>query len=154
MDVTPESCLLLVQDNNGPYFGGVVGRVANRIAGAKFSLDGQEHVLHANEGPNTLHSGPGPAWNNRVWDVLASNATSVQLALQSPAGDQARYHLHSHHPFRQHRHTGSEEHPCHENAKGYASVLVGLDSSEGWSCTQIFPPAVNVTVTCTPTPIE
>lgn len=128
-----------MQDNNGPYFGGVVGRVANRIAGAKFSLDGQEHVLRANEGPNTLHSGPGPAWNNRVWDVLASNATSVQLALQSPAGDQARYHLHSHHSFWQHRHTGSKGHPCHGDAKGRVSVLVRLGSSEGWSLHTDFP---------------
>lgn len=41
-----------------PYFGAVIGRVANRIAGARFSVDGVEHKLPENEGPNNLHSGP------------------------------------------------------------------------------------------------
>ncbi|KAK9832708.1 hypothetical protein WJX81_002339 [Elliptochloris bilobata] len=76
------------RDNSGPYFGGVVGRVANRIAGARFRLKGKDYRLYANEGPNTLHSGPGPAWNNRLWTVTARNATSVSLSLNSPAYDQ------------------------------------------------------------------
>ena len=84
-----EACVRL-QSNNGPYFGGVVGRVANRVAGARFTLDGTEHHLHANEGPNTLHSGPGPAWNNRVWSLTNRNASSVTLELFSADGDQAR----------------------------------------------------------------
>ena len=83
-----EACVRL-QSNNGPYFGGVVGRVANRIADARFTLDGTEHHLRANEGPNTLHSGPGPAWNNRVWTLANRNASSVTLELFSPDGDQA-----------------------------------------------------------------
>ena len=67
-----------------------MGRVANRIAGARFRLDGAEHRLRANEGDNTLHSGPGPAWNNRLWTVTERSASSVTLALHSPDGDQAR----------------------------------------------------------------
>ncbi len=35
----------------------VMGRVANRIAGAKFTLDGKDYTLNANDGPNTLHGG-------------------------------------------------------------------------------------------------
>jgi len=41
-----------------PYFGGIIGRVANRIGGASFEIDGTYYEIPANEGPNNLHSGP------------------------------------------------------------------------------------------------
>ena len=37
------------------YFGALVGRVANRIAGARFVLDGTEYKLYPNDGKNSLH---------------------------------------------------------------------------------------------------
>lgn len=41
--------------NDTTYFGAIVGRVANRIKGAQFTLNGQKYKLVANDGNNTLH---------------------------------------------------------------------------------------------------
>ncbi|KAM4042347.1 galactose mutarotase isoform 1-T2 [Anomaloglossus baeobatrachus] len=43
--------------NKHPYFGAVVGRVANRIANGKFSVDGHDYQLPINNGPNSIHGG-------------------------------------------------------------------------------------------------
>ncbi len=48
------------------YFGATVGRYANRIGGAKFSLDGKEYKLFANNGPNSLHGGK-KGFDKVVW---------------------------------------------------------------------------------------
>ena len=49
--------LCLLCRKNNPYFGCIVGRVANRIAGGKFSLGGENFILAQNNGNNSLHGG-------------------------------------------------------------------------------------------------
>ncbi|MCK2219798.1 galactose mutarotase [Actinomadura sp. ATCC 31491] len=69
------------------YFGAVVGRYGNRIAGARFTLDGVEHALPVNNGPNSLHGGT-EGFDSKVWDLVESTPSSVTLRLVSPDGDQ------------------------------------------------------------------
>ncbi|MCX7889726.1 MAG: galactose mutarotase [Rhodobacteraceae bacterium] len=70
------------------YFGATVGRVANRIAGARFTLDGQTFALSPNEGPNQLHGGP-EGFSRRIFDAEpAPDGRSIAFRLVSPDGDQ------------------------------------------------------------------
>jgi aldose 1-epimerase len=69
------------------YLGAIIGRYANRIAGARFMLDGHTHRLTPNEGPHQLHGGP-EGFNRRRWRVAGQSASHVRFALASPAGDQ------------------------------------------------------------------
>ncbi len=69
------------------YLGCAIGRYANRIARSRFTLDGREHVLAANEGPNLLHGGPD-GFDKRVWTTVALADDRVVLSLVSPDGDQ------------------------------------------------------------------
>jgi aldose 1-epimerase len=75
---------------NPPHFGAPIGRNANRIAGAKFTINGKEYKLEPNNGPNNLHSGP-ELYQSRLWDSEAEEndlGTSVSFSLFSPDGDQ------------------------------------------------------------------
>ena len=75
-----------------PYFGALIGRVANRIARCSFSLGGSTYRLPCNEyqaatGLNdTLHGGP-IGYDRRAWNVTARGPTSLTLELDSPAGE-------------------------------------------------------------------
>jgi aldose 1-epimerase len=72
------------------YFGATIGRYANRIAGAKFSLDGKEFQLAQNDKANSLHGG-AKGFDKRVWKILTTQdgpTTTASFTLTSAAGDQ------------------------------------------------------------------
>lgn len=69
------------------YMGALVGRYANRIGGAKFTLNGVEYPLYANDGPNSLHGGQ-VGFDKKVWTVEALTDSSVTLSLVSPHGEE------------------------------------------------------------------
>ncbi len=72
------------------YFGATVGRVANRIAGGRFELDGRSYQVPVNNGPNALHGGTR-GFDKVDWAVVGTAETpvpSVTLRHISPDGDQ------------------------------------------------------------------
>ncbi len=69
------------------YCGAVCGRVANRIAGAVFVLDGREYPLAANNGPNHLHGGL-VSFADRRWCVEEATESRIALSLISPDGEE------------------------------------------------------------------
>ena len=72
----------------GPCFlGATVGRSANRIQGASFSIGEKTFTMTPNEGANNLHSGPD-FYHNRMWKVLSHDEDAITLELRSPNGDQ------------------------------------------------------------------
>jgi len=75
--------------NNGPYIGVTVGRFANRIKDANFTLNGRTYHLAANDGKNNLHSGPR-GFDKLLWDAEAyeeNEGVYVRFELESPDGD-------------------------------------------------------------------
>lgn len=75
-------------NGNGPYLGAVCGRVANRIANGRFSLDGRSFQLAVNNGPNHLHGGL-KGFDKALWKgVVAPDGTSVTFSYQSRDGEE------------------------------------------------------------------
>jgi aldose 1-epimerase len=73
------------------YFGCTVGRVANRIAGAKFALDGKEYTLAKNDGENTLHGGVKRSLDKVVWEGMPFESEAGQgvvFKYTSPDGEE------------------------------------------------------------------
>lgn len=69
------------------FLGAVVGRYANRIAAARFDLDGHTVDLVPNEAGTTLHGGPD-GFHRRTWQVVETGPEVLVLELVSPDGDQ------------------------------------------------------------------
>ncbi|HEY1608059.1 MAG TPA: aldose epimerase family protein, partial [Paraburkholderia sp.] len=67
------------------FMGGLIGRWANRIDAARFTLDGIEHVLDRNENGNLLHGGTS-GFHRALWDAQDDQGTLL-MQLESPEGD-------------------------------------------------------------------
>ena len=72
---------------NGPDFGAIVGRNANRIGGAVITIAGKDYTLAKNNGENNLHSGPD-MYFTRMWKGVVADDNKVEFSLHSPDGDQ------------------------------------------------------------------
>lgn len=68
-------------------YGSSVGRYANRIKGAKLTIDGKTYNLKANDNGNTLHGGGNTGWLHKVYDIEAKTDSSVTFAITAPDGE-------------------------------------------------------------------
>lgn len=76
--------------DNSPYFGALVGRYGNRIAGGTFTLEGKQYTLARNNGPNHLHGG-NKGFDKVLWDaqpVRRPGTVGVKLTYLSRDGEE------------------------------------------------------------------
>jgi aldose 1-epimerase len=69
------------------FLGATIGRVANRIAGGRFVLDGTEHRLTRNDGPHHLHGGR-EGFDRAVWRTDAIGRGAITFSHTSPDGEE------------------------------------------------------------------
>lgn len=76
------------QSKGNPYFGALIGRVANRIAKGQFTVDGKQYQVPVNNGVNSLHGGL-KGYDKRIWDVkpmTMADGPMLTLTLTDPDG--------------------------------------------------------------------
>jgi aldose 1-epimerase len=72
-----------------PYFGAIIGRYGNRVAGGRFTLNGRQYQIPTNDGPNSLHGGP-EGFDKKLWKaapIKGSDWIGVELAYLSLDGE-------------------------------------------------------------------
>lgn len=73
-------------EDNGGYLGATIGRMANRVGGASFSLGGRVYRLAPNEGDNHLHGGRA-GFDKRMWQIVPEDNALLCTRL-SPDGEE------------------------------------------------------------------
>ena len=79
------------ESEDNQYFGCTTGRVCNRIAKGKFTLDGKEYTLAINNEPNHLHGGVERSLDKVVWKAKPysnDKGQGVRLSYTSPDGEE------------------------------------------------------------------
>ena len=76
-------------ETKNPYFGALIGRYGNRIGAAKFTLNGAEYKLAANNGPNSLHGG-NKGFDKVVWKVEPLQSADGSAAARLHVSEQGR----------------------------------------------------------------
>lgn len=75
---------------NSPFFGALIGRYGNRIAGGEFALDGVTYHLPVNDGPNTLHGGlkgfDKVVWRGKI--IQSAAGPALELTYLSKDGEE------------------------------------------------------------------
>ncbi|OYX86136.1 MAG: galactose-1-epimerase [Flavobacteriales bacterium 32-34-25] len=75
------------QKSTEPYFGATIGRVGNRIAKGKFTLEGKQYTIPLNNNGNTLHGGI-KGFQDVVWDAAKTNNNTLVFTYTSPDMEQ------------------------------------------------------------------
>lgn len=75
------------QKSTEPYFGATIGRVGNRIAKGKFTLEGKQYHIPLNNNGNTLHGGI-KGFQDVVWDAAKTNNNTLVFTYTSPDMEQ------------------------------------------------------------------
>ena len=73
--------------SNSTYFGAIVGRCANRIAGGRFALDGADYLVDRNNGVNHLHGGDTGFHQAQWLPTVDADGHGLLFTLESPDGD-------------------------------------------------------------------
>ncbi|WP_369310493.1 galactose-1-epimerase [Providencia rettgeri] len=86
-DVVLGSPNMAKQMEQGVYLGATVGRVANRICGSRFRLNGQQYAISNNQDNHCLHGGKDN-FSYRIWGIIQPSPCKAIFSLISPVGDQ------------------------------------------------------------------
>jgi aldose 1-epimerase len=73
--------------NSPSDYGSSVGRYANRIGGAQFTLNNEKYVLKANDNSNCLHGGGATGWMNKVYDAKQIGDSILKLTIVAVDGE-------------------------------------------------------------------